>query len=239
MIKQALKKFLPDRPVAARVWRGPFRGACVWMNPRHSLRKMFGLYENELSQWLEETLHRVVRVLDVGANDGYFTFGSAAAFRRLRKAGQIIAFEAQPQHVALLRRSVAAQSCTTTPVHLEVVQAFVGKELKQGMTTLDAVHWTLGDQAERTNTLIKIDVEGAELDVIEGARSWLQPSNFFVIEVHREKFLSELKQIFAVSGHDLIEIKQRPVPFLGRENRDEKNWWLVSNLQQSRNTLQK
>ena len=234
-----MKRLLPDRPVPTRVLRGPFRGARIAMNPRHSLRKMFGLYENELNEWLEETLHHVVRVLDVGANDGYFTFGCAAAFRRLGKRGEIIAFEPQPRHVAVLRETFAAQSRVATPVHLEIVQAFVGKELKPGMTTLDAVHWTLGDPAERTGALIKIDVEGAELDVIEGARSWLQPSNLFVIEVHKEKFLPELKQIFAESGHGLIQIDQRPVPFLGREERDKKNWWLVSNLQQIGNAIQR
>jgi FkbM family methyltransferase len=237
MIKHALKEFLPDRAVQTRIWRGPFRGARIWLNPRDSLRKIFGLYENELNRWLEETLRRVVRVIDVGANDGYFTFGCAAAFRRLGKGGEIIAFEAQPRYVALLRRTIAAQIRTAISVHLEIVQAFVGKELKQGMTTLDSVRWTLSDPAERTHTLIKIDVEGAELDVIEGGRSWLQPSNFFVIEVHKREFLSELKQIFAKSGHALIQINQRPLPFLGREDRDEKNWWLVSNLQQIRNTV--
>jgi hypothetical protein len=236
MIKHALKEFLPDHVVRTRILRGPFRGARIWLNPRHSLRRIFGLYESELNQWFEETLRRVVRVIDVGANDGYFTFGCAAAFRRLGKGGEIIAFEAQPRYVALLHRTVAAQIPAAISVHLEIVQAFVGKELKQGMTTLDSIHWTLSDPAERTHTLIKIDVEGAELDVIEGARSWLQPSNFFVIEVHKKEFLSELKQIFAKSGHALIQINQRPLPFLGREDRDEKNWWLVSNLQQIGNT---
>jgi hypothetical protein len=67
MIKHALKQFLPDRAAQTRIWRGPFRGARIWLNPRHSLRKIFGLYENELNPWLEETLPRVVRVIDVGA----------------------------------------------------------------------------------------------------------------------------------------------------------------------------
>ena len=81
MVAEALKLFLPDRPLPMRIWRGPFRGARIVMNPRRSLRKMLGLYEHELNAWLELALGRAKRVIDIGANDGYFTFGSAAALR--------------------------------------------------------------------------------------------------------------------------------------------------------------
>ena len=101
-----LKLLLPKRPMPTRIWRGPFRGACIVMNPRDSLRKILGVYEHELNPWLEQALRRVTRVLDVGANDGYFTFGCAAAFQRLGKAGEIVAFEPQDQHILKLRESL-------------------------------------------------------------------------------------------------------------------------------------
>src|SRR2546422_1910601 len=79
---RSFKSVLPDEPRLVRVWFGPFRGARVVMNPRNSIRKIFGIYEHELNGWLETTLLHVNRVVDVGANDGYFTFGCAAAFMR-------------------------------------------------------------------------------------------------------------------------------------------------------------
>jgi len=218
-----LKSLLPDWPLPMRIWLGPFRGARVVMNPRHSLRKVFGLYEHELNPWLREAVARVTRVLDVGANDGYFTFGCAAAFRRLRKRGEIIGFEPQLQHVQVLRQSIAAQG--QTEIRLEIIEAFVGREVRDGMTTLDAL-----PTVERRNTLVKIDVEGAELDVMEGARTWIDPSNLFLIEVHQERYLDELRNRFAGCGHRLVQVDQRPLRFLGREHRDEQNWWLVSDL---------
>jgi hypothetical protein len=229
----AFKQRLPNKPVRLRVLRGPFRGARVLMDPRHSLRKLVGVYEHELNEWLEQALCRVTRIIDVGANDGYFTFGCAAAFRRLGKAGEIIAFEPQARHAAILRESVAVQIGTL--VRFEIVQAAVGKELKPGMTTLDAVLWTIGSPADQANTLVKIDVEGAEMDVIEGARSWLQASNLFVIEVHEERFLDPLRAVFAEQGLRLQQISQRPLPLLGRDVRGENNWWLVSDLLDSEN----
>jgi hypothetical protein len=92
--------------------------------------------------------------------------------------------------------------------------------------TLDS----LGKPAGQTNTLVKIDVEGAEVEVVEGGRKWMHPSNCFVIEVHEARFLPELKKIFAGQGHPLLLVDQRPVPVLGREQRELSNWWLVSDL---------
>lgn len=223
MNTEILKLILPNRPVATRVWRGPFRGARIVMNPRDSMRKIFGLYEHELNEWLEQALQRVNRVLDVGANDGYFTFGCAAAFRRRGKAGEIIGFEPQERHVNTLRESIATQG--QTDVSFKIVHALVGRDVRNGMTTLDAT-----STMNRTNTLVKIDVEGAELDVIEGAVQWLHPSNLFVIEVHEEPFLDRLRATFAERGLRLLQINQRPLRLLGRETRDEQNWWLVSDL---------
>jgi hypothetical protein len=214
-----LKNLLPDRPVPMRIWRGPFRGARIVMNPRHSLRKVAGLYEHELNGWLEQALPRVSRVLDVGANDGYFSFGCAAAFRRAGVNAEIIGIEAQQQHVDQLRASIAGHA----GVNIQIVHAYAGAEVRDGMVTLDSLSVTT-----RERTLIKIDVEGAEEDVVAGAQLWMHPSNWFLIEVHHERLLPRLTATFAAHGHRLRQVDQQPLPFLGREERDLGNWWLVS-----------
>lgn len=225
------KRVLPNRPMVTRIRGGPFRGARIVMNPRDSLRKIFGLYEHELNNWLEQALRRVSRVIDVGANDGYFTFGSAAAFRRLGKTGEIIACEPQDRHVAILRESVALQA--QTGIRFQIVHALVGGELKPGMITLDSLQAAVNDPNDKVSTLVKIDVEGAEVDVIAGGRSWLQPFNLFVIEVHQERFLDPLRDLFTEQGLRLMQVDQRPLSLLGRETREEKNWWLVSDVSAS------
>ena len=98
------------------------------------------------------------------------------------------------------------------------------------MTTLDAVGSSVGDPTDKTNTLVKIDVEGAELDVIEGGRSWLRPSNLFVIEVHEERSVQPLRALFAEQGLRLVQLNQSPLPLLGREMREADDSWLVSDL---------
>jgi hypothetical protein len=225
-VSRLLKSLLPDKAVPMKILRGPFRGAVVVMNPRNSMRKALGLYEYELNPWLDQVLSRVKRVLDVGANDGYFTLGIAAAFRRLGKVGEIIAFEPQQQHMDTLRESIDKQLIEPTTITL--LQTLVGCKFAPDTSTLDGVRWRTGNPDSRTDTLIKIDVEGAELEVLSGASSWLNSSNCFVIEVHEASYLDSITRLFASRGLRLVRIDQRPLPLLGRENRAEKNWWLVS-----------
>lgn len=219
-----LKKFLPDHPVPLRVLRGPFRGSRPVMNPRHSLRKVAGLYERELNHWIETALRRTRTVIDVGANDGYFCFGCAAAYRRLGKGGTIVAIEAQEQHIRKLESSLETESTGKVPIQL--IHAFASATEGNGCVTLDG----LDPAIPRTDALIKIDVEGAEIDVLDGAAAWMHPSNLFVIEVHREDFLKVIADRFRSAGMPVVRIDQKPHPLLGREQRDMENWWLVSDL---------
>lgn len=219
----ALKHLLPDRSTIMTVWRGPFRGARIVANPRASLRKVLGIYEHELNEWLSAALPRVGRLIDVGANDGYFSFGGAAAMRRAGRTAEIICFEPQPQHLAELRRAMAAQPAPRQDIRL--IASMVGEREDARITTLDAL-----PVADRDNTLIKIDVEGGELAVIAGAAAWLRPSNLFLIEVHHLSYVEPLMRTFASHGLTLTQIDQRPLPILGREQRDPDNRWLVSQL---------
>ena len=75
-----IKSLLPDRPVPTRILRGPFRGARIVMNPRESLRKVFGLYEHELNAWLDHALKRVTRARPVGTPRYSATFAASAGF---------------------------------------------------------------------------------------------------------------------------------------------------------------
>ncbi len=231
MLRSALKRILPEKAIPLRILRGPFRGATVCMNPRDSLRKVFGLYEHELNEWLDQVLTRVDCIIDVGANDGYFTFGCAAAFRRMEKEASILAFEPQEMSFCQLEQSLIRQPKSGVAISLH--QQFVGKCDEAATTTLDSA---IDDFARSngaramTHALIKIDVEGAELDVIDGAREALYGRHYFLIEVHCQSYLATLRDRFATAGRQLIQINQRALPLIGGEHRSETNCWLVSAL---------
>ena len=232
MFLSPLKSLLPDRPLPLPILNGPFRGATIRLNPRCSLRKVFGMYEHELNGWLNQVLPQINLVLDVGANDGYFTFGCATALQRLKKNAQVVAFEPIDAHFSDLQTTLQDFDQSGVTFHLQ--HAKVGASDTEDTVTLDAIatQLTIGKLGDRA--LIKIDVEGAELDVIAGASQWLNPQHFFLIEVHQEEFLEQLKQQFSAQGIALQQINQQPLPILGRETRSPLNWWLVSALPSSK-----
>lgn len=189
------------------------------------MRKILGFYEHELNSWIERTLQRVDRVIDVGANDGYFTFGCAAAFQRLGKAGEVIAIEADAHLIDELHLSIDLQK--HKDVQFSLIHGFAGSEIKPGFVTLDSI---VSPNRQKHN-LVKIDVEGAEIDVIMGARSLLDSTNYFLIEIHDKHFLGPLGSLFHKSGLKLTLLTQRPIPILGRETRKEDNCWLISDYE--------
>jgi hypothetical protein len=221
-----VKTLLPDRPVSLPIVRGPFRRGRFYASPRVSLRKVFGLYEAELNSWVAGALKRTDLVLDVGANDGYFTFGCAAAMKRQGKAVRIISFEPQPTHVRQLEIARSRAGFTTSEI--EVVPKRVGRTAGRDMVTLDM----FADQHTGANApLIKIDVEGAEIDVLDGASRWLSPSAILLIEAHKAEYLEEIPRRLPESVGTLDRVDQKALPVLGREQRDEANWWLLSRLE--------
>lgn len=125
--------------------------------------------------------------IDVGANVGYYTM---RALDLVGGSGQVHAFEIDPRPLRCLRRSVARYRLTNLNVHAIAVGAEPGsgrfiKEPDCGhshlssngvgksvpITSLDA--WR-GEHAITDIQAVKIDVEGAEFEVLQGADKLLR-----------------------------------------------------------------
>src|SRR5258708_11813053 len=217
------KSGLPDRDILLPVVAGPFKGARFFSNPQVALRKVFGVYEHELTGWLNKVLPRADVVIDVGANDGYFTFGSAKAMQRANRPVRVIAIESSPTHVRQLEQARTRNGFSEKEI--SIVAAAAGAADGDGPRTLDRVARGIDPSA---HVFVKVDVEGAEGDVLYGAQQLLRKGNFFLIEIHTQALFDSLPPMFASRGLDVHYINQEPHSILGRERRDESNWWLVS-----------
>ena len=219
-----LKYVLPSPATTLPIVGGPFRGGSFRGAPRDSIRKVIGVYEHELNPWLSERLARADGLFDVGANDGYFTFGCAAVFSRLGKSAPIIAWEPDPRHAEGLNEHKLALAGKGS--NIKIVQKSVGE---YASTTTDRLADVPPfDEKRATRTLIKIDVEGAELDVCRGAGDWLSPRNFFLVEVHAEALIKPLADLFAARGVRTLIVDQKAHWLLGRESWAVDNRWMVS-----------
>lgn len=168
------------------VLAGALRGS--WWLPQSGgklLRIFAGTYEPEQTRLFREYVKPGATLLDVGAHVGYYTLLAAALVGR---SGRVVAFEPNPRNYAFLRRHVAVNGCH----HVEVEDAAVSDE--NGVAAFEFGTGTgtgrltgrsvTADGAVEVRTVrlddfcaarsvapdaIKIDVEGAELNVLRGA----------------------------------------------------------------------
>ncbi len=141
-------------------------------------------------------------VLDIGAHIGLFT---VLLSRLVGPAGRVLSFEPTPYTCAVLRETIRLNSCQS---NLEVYQRAVSRRTgratffdtgdvlsnanslvrthrSRGEIAVDSI--TIDELVPRTEAvrLMKIDVEGAELDVLRGARQTFANSRPAVyLELH-------------------------------------------------------
>lgn len=146
----------------------------------------FGVWEPNLTEWVRSRLRPGDVFVDVGANVGYF---SLLASRLVGDGGAVVAVEASPGTFERLQRNVALNRARNVrAVNLAAgarrgtVRLYRGPASNRGETTtlessgfqpdaevecLPLAEVLTPDEVRRAR-LVKIDVEGAEWDVVEG-----------------------------------------------------------------------
>ncbi len=159
-----------------------------------------------------------MRVVDIGANIGYYTLQLA---RLVGDNGKVFAIEPVPDTAKLLRKNLDANGYHNVSVHEVALGAeagklklylshqsewasFKSKELPD--TYIDVPLYTLDTLFGQEGRIdyIKMDIEGYEIEAIKGMRSILKKySPGIFVEIHPSivgkdailKFLDELKEL--------------------------------------------
>jgi len=180
----------------------------------------YGLVRGVLEPGVQEALRRHVGegsvVYDVGANIGFF---SLLAARFAGPTGAVESFEPLPRAVAGLRANIALNDARTVHVHEVAVSAAGGRaELlsvdEGGWSHLADRGWhprtdevlevdlvaldTLVADGLRAPDVVKIDVEGSELAVLDGMRE--------TIEAHAPAIICELHETNAEFAERMDEL---------------------------------
>jgi FkbM family methyltransferase len=177
----------------------------MWLDAQMYTDYITGLYEKSCTQVLREHLRQASLVLDIGANLGYFSIFMA------KHAGgncQILAFEPMPDTFGLLERNIKLNNLTNVNAIKAAVSDKSGdvellSDARQRLSkTASIVGYRLEGEAKKTTAqairidqyfegaeqlpdLIKVDVEGGELAVLNGARAAIRRGRpTLVIEIH-------------------------------------------------------
>jgi FkbM family methyltransferase len=195
------------RPLG-QAWRGATRvvldGLCVEIPFPRMVRLSIVAGNVRVQRLIDASVGRGDRVVDVGAHIGLNTVYMAA---RVGPSGHVTAIEPAPDNLAVLRRNIAANHLETVTLQgvaagrtherrdfflrgavsavnslfPESVYAEVSEVARITVAPLD----DLVDPVDGAPRLVKIDVEGAELEVIAGMPRLLRaPEIRLIVEWH-------------------------------------------------------
>lgn len=207
--------------------RGPFKGARVFLNPSNSKRMLFGLYERQLNGWLSEYAPGKDFAFDVGAQAGYDTYGLAHLISGgNKKKIDIVSFEPEADIYPELT-TPQSWDCYSN-CSIEVVPKFVSDNDSETSVTLDTTFARLPHLHNKCG-LIKIDVEGAEGDVLRGSSKLLEnPDHDWLVEIHTKERIPEITQFFSKLNRPFLVLGEASLPIIGKDLRPIDTYWLAT-----------
>lgn len=198
---------------------GPLRGK-KWAVGASNHSCWLGLYEVDKCGVFVDTVNSGATVYDIGAQAGYYTL---LASELVGQAGRVIAFEPLPANIDYLKQHIQLNQLSNVTVVESAVSDCSGlASFRYTWTRMTAQLSSTGNLTVKKVSLdemiaagtiprpthMKIDVEGGELDVLQGARQMLSqwhPTIFLathgpVIHFKCIKFLMALDYEFKPIG---------------------------------------
>ena len=207
----------PRAGAIRRIPLGPARGIRLEGDPSLSLDLWFGLFESELAPTLERYCTPGRACVDVGSYNAYY----ALTFAKLT-GSRVRAYDAAPPAVELIRRSLALNPELAPLVEVRSVQVGQEHDPQAARVTLDADLAGWG----RVHVL-KVDVEGAELEVLRGAEGILSEQRpHVVVETHSGELESACAELLA--GHGYRPRVIGPRRWLAQNRPSAHNRWLAA-----------
>lgn len=222
-----------------RVLRGPLRGMRFVVVPGMGVTYALGLDHWQFG-FFQKQLTRGMMVYDVGANCGQMALFFS---RQVGVEGAVLSFEPAPVNVETLRRNLAMNRCD----NVRVFAAAVADDTKPRQFSFDDERHTMGTFAGtvvqqeswqssfevdcvtldsvvtgggRPPDLVKIDVEGAGLQVVKGGLALFEkhrPHVYFEVHAADEAApeLQALRLLRDQLSYRIHDLSGNPLPELG------------------------
>ena len=224
--------FIPDKYFLVK-----FRGGEIYLNLKESpmmIRRALGVYEPWKFKLFCDLVRKNMTIIDVGANKGCF---SLLATKLMGDYGRVLSFEPEPINCEWITRSIDANNYKGITLFQMALSDSDGKAdlyigEKSGFHSLlppldkpepekmtviqKRLDTVLQENKISEVDLIKIDVEGSELQVLKGATETIkQNKNLKIImDLHPQKGVDiyEICNFLLEHGYKLYNIDKEIIP---------------------------
>jgi FkbM family methyltransferase len=230
--KRLVRPLFPKRVAPRRVWSGQLRGVRIVTSWHDYPAAILGTTERELLAWLKQNVRVGETWLDVGAHYGYTAI---ALCKLVGPNGRVFAFEpmlATAGSVTETRKANSFRNLTVIPIGLgapdrDIVAIELPTERGMADSTIGNSSW---DEPILVTSLdwmwprisggnakidgVKIDVQGMEIDVLNGMMQTLRTHRpQLVVEVHQGVDRQKFRDVLLEAGYLLpgIGLEKRPL----------------------------
>jgi hypothetical protein len=202
-ISSIKKRIVPSGRSVRKIRAGLNRGLSMYLDLTCQSQIWTGLAERELSHYFLSLSKNIRTAVDVGGSEGYYTL----FFLNRTPASRVFVFEPTSEGIDALMSNLTLNSFTSHD-RLVVSQKYVG--------SIDADKWISLDSLQRDlefPALVKVDIEGGEVDLLRGSKNLLEQDVRWIIEVHSKELERECYSILHEAGYQTHVIS--------------KAWWRV------------
>ena len=211
----------------------------IFENPNNSPLKKDKIYEQETTIFLRNHLKRGQTAWDVGANIGYFSLEFA---KSVGPEGEILSFEPHPEIFQVLQRNIKRnkykniklfnQACGSSPGETKLFFSTENEGNHKIIENSNSNNFALTEVVtlstflnEYSPSLIKMDIEGAELLALQGLghENLKKFTIDFVIEYHPYEMSffniegKEVLDFFISSGYKFRNLAFPDSPIISKE----------------------
>ncbi len=219
---------------------GPIAGSYLYTRPSISPRMFAGIDEKKLMQVVSSILREGDTVYDIGAHIGYL----AVLFARLTgSTGTIHCFELMPETAEILKKSIELNKFTNCRIHtvglgnsstqidVPMGDTFMGA-LDRGFISgagnkVESCRVVRLDDYREENAidlpaLIKIDIEGGEVEALKGAAQTIQKSSpLIIVEFHNLSLIKNGVELLNSFGYTVQLLSGKKItPQFSKERHD-------------------
>lgn len=193
LLRRVAKTLLFGNKVRPRkVLFGSGRGITLITNPAHDIQRLTGLAERELQPHLVKCIADARSFIDIGASNGWYSLLAAKLNSRI----QVVACEPDGEILRELHENLALNPALAAQIRI------VDKAIGAGGVQLGALLRSLEKPAS-----VKIDVEGAELSVLESGEDQLGSSvTSLIIETHGEELERRCIELLNKTGFSTVVV---------------------------------